>query len=196
MNNLTSLEKIQNGFHFSYCFKTQKGFNPTFNKENQDTLIALPNLNNREWQHFFAVGDGHGENGHLISRTLRNYFTEVLSNNPNFYFRPQENLYMSFRGGLERCIKENIDLSASGSTFVGCYLINRKLYCANVGDSRAIIGSVDHKSGKWAVRTLSNDHKPSLPSEAERIKRCNGRIDYLRDRNSKELLTQIIRSGL
>lgn len=73
-----------------------------------------------------------------------------------------------------------IDLSYSGSTVVGCYMIHDKLYCANVGDSRAIIGRKDHK-GNWMVQPISNDHKPSTPSEADRIVRCKGRIDPFKD---------------
>jgi serine/threonine protein phosphatase PrpC len=77
-------------------------------------------------------------------------------------------------------MRDNIDLSTSGSTMVSCYLLQNKLYCANVGDSRAIMGVKD-KNGKWSAKALSNDHKPSLPLEAQRIYRFNGRIDSLRD---------------
>lgn len=40
---------------------------------------------------------------------------------------------------------------------------------------------VKDKNGKWSAKALSNDHKPSLPLEAQRIYRFNGRIDSLRD---------------
>lgn len=80
-------------------------------------------------------------------------------------------------------MRETVDLTTSGSTMVSCYIDHNKLYCANVGDSRAIMGSKDPTTGKWTARALSNDHKPSLPLEAQRIWRFNGRIDSLRDQH-------------
>lgn len=104
-----------------------------------------------------------------------------MANSAEFYKKPNENLYMAFRSSLERCLRDGTDLSTSGSTMVSCYLSQNKLYCANVGDSRAIMGSRDPKTGKWSTRALSNDHKPSLPLEAQRIWKFNGRIDSMRD---------------
>ena len=78
---------------------------------------------------------------------------------------------------MERLVLESkIDLTFSGSTVVGCYLLQDKLYCCNVGDSRAIIGSYDERTKKWSAKELSNDHKPSVRQEADRIIRCNERV--------------------
>lgn len=83
---------------------------------------------------------------------------------------------------MDKLLNESkIDLSYSGSTVVGCYLYHDKFYCANVGDSRAIIGRKDAKSGSWSVQAMSNDHKPDVPSEAERITRNKGRVDSFKD---------------
>jgi len=49
---------------------------------------------------------------------------------------------------------------------VSVVLCGNKLFCANVGDSRAIIGK---KSHKWEVVNISEDHKPSLGRERERV---------------------------
>jgi serine/threonine protein phosphatase PrpC len=38
-------------------------------------------------------------------------------------------------------IELNTDLSMSGSTSVGVYLNQNKLYCCNLGDSKAVLGS-------------------------------------------------------
>ena len=75
--------------------------------------------------------------------------------------------------------ESNIDLNYSGSTIISCYLNQNKLYCANVGDSRAIVGKC--RDNKWKAVPLSVDHKPSLEKEAERIKRMKGRVEPFKD---------------
>lgn len=47
----------------------------------------------------------------------------------------------------------------SGSTSVGVYLNHNKLYCLNLGDSKAVLGSKDRQN-KWMATALSIDHKP------------------------------------
>jgi serine/threonine protein phosphatase PrpC len=70
-------------------------------------------------------------------------------------------------------------MSFSGSTVISCYLQQNKLFCANVGDSRAIVGR--ERSGKWEALPLSTDHKPSLEKEADRIRKMKGRVEPYRD---------------
>lgn len=83
---------------------------------------------------------------------------------------------------MERLVLESkIDLAFSGSTVVGCYLLQDKLYCCNVGDSRAIIGSYDERTKKWFAKELSNDHKPTVKHESERISKCGGRVEAFKD---------------
>ncbi|GMP54462.1 hypothetical protein CsSME_00019628 [Camellia sinensis var. sinensis] len=54
------------------------------------------------------------------------------------------------------------------------------LYMGNIGDSRAILGSKDSNDSMVAIQ-LTIDLKPDLPREAERIKRCKGRVFALQD---------------
>lgn len=63
---------------------------------------------------------------------------------------------------------------------ISVLLLKDKLYCANVGDSRAIIGK-RNGINKWTVLPLSRDHKPNYNEEANRIKESGGRIDSYRD---------------
>uniref|UniRef100_A0A8R7TFI7 protein-serine/threonine phosphatase n=1 Tax=Triticum urartu TaxID=4572 RepID=A0A8R7TFI7_TRIUA len=55
------------------------------------------------------------------------------------------------------------------------------LYMANIGDSRAVLGSRDAAAGGMAAVQLTVDLKPDVPSEAERIKKCRGRVFALQD---------------
>ncbi|TVU38384.1 hypothetical protein EJB05_11751 [Eragrostis curvula] len=55
------------------------------------------------------------------------------------------------------------------------------LYMANIGDSRAVLGSRDCAGGGMLAVQLTVDLKPDVPSEAERIKKCRGRVFALQD---------------
>ncbi|XLS77616.1 hypothetical protein HN51_061841 [Arachis hypogaea] len=54
------------------------------------------------------------------------------------------------------------------------------LFMSNIGDSRAIMGSNDSNDSMVTIQ-LTIDLKPDLPREAERIKRCKGRVFALQD---------------
>lgn len=46
----------------------------------------------------------------------------------------------------------------------------------NIGDSKAILARRTSTNGKLSAITLTEDHKPDIPEEAERIKRCGGEV--------------------
>lgn len=74
------------------------------------------------------------------------------------------------------------DVRFSGSTCTSLMTYGRKLYVANVGDSRSII--IRQKPGNESQCTcepLSRDHKPDDKEEAAVIIAHNGRIDSYRD---------------
>ncbi|XP_054806469.1 probable protein phosphatase 2C 33 isoform X1 [Prosopis cineraria] len=73
-----------------------------------------------------------------------------------------------------------IDCFCSGTTAVTLVKQGQDLVIGNVGDSRAILGTRDHDNSLIAVQ-LTIDLKPNLPREAERIKRCRGRVFALRN---------------
>ena len=82
--------------------------------------------------------------------------------------------------------KTKIDAMLSGTTCVLTIFNWDMILCANSGDSRAILIS-EHESenhydarnsdNKYYYTQLSNDHKPDLPQEAQRIIAKNGRIE-------------------
>ncbi|XP_043689124.1 probable protein phosphatase 2C 52 [Telopea speciosissima] len=73
-----------------------------------------------------------------------------------------------------------LDCFCSGSTAVTIVKQGSNLFMGNIGDSRAILGSKDSNDSIVAVQ-LTVDLKPDLPREAERIKRCRGRVFALQD---------------
>ncbi|OMO57378.1 phosphatase 2C (PP2C)-like protein [Corchorus olitorius] len=74
----------------------------------------------------------------------------------------------------------NLDCFCSGSTAVTIVKQGSNLYMGYIGDSRAIMGSKDSNDSMVAIQ-LTVDLKPDLPREAERIKRCKGRVFALQD---------------
>ncbi|KAJ6697072.1 hypothetical protein OIU85_003436 [Salix viminalis] len=74
----------------------------------------------------------------------------------------------------------NIDCFCSGTTAVTLVKQGQYLVIGNVGDSRAVLGTRDKDDFLFAVQ-LTVDLKPNLPAEAERIRKCKGRVFSLRD---------------
>ena len=100
----------------------------------------------------------------------------------------------------------NVDFS--GTTVVTVMLSGNQLTCANLGDSRAILGSLRNKEDAaliedakddiqiesvaspnkagdkiWMCTALSIDHKPDRKDEYQRIMENNGRVDPFREDN-------------
>ena len=94
---------------------------------------------------------------------------KVISIIKNTFMKIDENLSMDTR----------IDSLFSGSTCVSIVFTPSKLICANLGDSRCVIGKYDGK--KWFSKNISNDHKPNILVEEERILKKGGRIEPYKD---------------
>ena len=72
--------------------------------------------------------------------------------------------------------KGGFDARVSGTTLVSVLITPKKLWCANVGNSRAIMGRLlrdgplDLKKGRhWMSIALSRDHKLNERDEEDRI---------------------------
>ncbi|CAN4105788.1 unnamed protein product [Withania somnifera] len=74
----------------------------------------------------------------------------------------------------------NIDCFCSGTTAVTLVKQGKNLVIGNLGDSRAVLGMRGEDDSLTAVQ-LTEDLKPNLPAEAERIRKCNGRVFSLQD---------------
>ncbi|KAG8301738.1 hypothetical protein J6590_046866 [Homalodisca vitripennis] len=70
--------------------------------------------------------------------------------------------------------EETLKDELAGTTAISIIIKNEKLYCANVGDSRAIACIAGH------VNPLSFDHKPSNEDEAKRINAAGGWVELNR----------------
>ena len=193
MNNNNNLNNKKNSFEKkiikNYYASSQAGKNSEgITKTNQDSYLVLTKINNFTNFNVFAVFDGHGPDGHLISQFLVRYFTDFFNNNPEIKKCSREleifNLFLHSNYKLlhdsialsEEKLKEqkNINCLYSGSTCCMLIQIYQKIICANIGDSRAILIS---EMIKEDTVNLSNDHKPNLKKELERIKKYGGVVE-------------------
>jgi serine/threonine protein phosphatase PrpC len=129
--------------------------------------------------YIFAVADGHGSSGHLVSsfikENLTSSFSEVhtsLSKIIDENVRVIEALKLTYKRLQAGLQNGDLDAAFSGSTLVTVYLRGCSLFCANVGDSRAVMGKFN--GSNWSAFALSRDHKPSDADEAERIFKARG----------------------
>ncbi|KNA14289.1 hypothetical protein SOVF_108770 [Spinacia oleracea] len=140
---------------------------------NQDSAVLYQGYGIEDGA-FCAVFDGHGSNGHIVSRVVRNQLPSLLLNQRK-YMEWNEALVSAFKAtDKEIKLLENADCSFSGSTAVVVVKQGEDLIIANLGDSRAILGTIT-ENGVQAIQ-LTSDLKPDVPSEVDRIKKANGRV--------------------
>ena len=173
----------------------KKGYSgDEIDKPNQDNYFIYRNFNNNSNNIYIGVCDGHGPFGHEISSFLVTNLPLVLGN----YFRifnikdistqNNENLLSIITTSFQQVnknlsLEKDIDSSLSGSTCNSLIYTPKKVFCANIGDSRCIIGKFDGKN--WKSKSLSTDHKPELEKEKERIIKNGGIINQIKDKKGE-----------
>ena len=126
--------------------------------------LLLPNLpggRHPEDGALFAVFDGHvgNEVAHMCAKLIDKWVTEAHGFSTGSFETALTNAYMKGDRELQRLNPED----PSGSTANTVLLVGHTIYCANAGDSRAVLCRRGH-----AV-PLSTDHKPSCEKEMQRI---------------------------
>ena len=164
-------------------------------KKNQDNFIIEKNINNIFEFNIFAVLDGHGDNGHIVSQLASKYlikkFTSITKD-----FNDVESIYNFFnQSDYQKIInifletdseitsQTKFDVSLSGSTCVFVIQLGEHIICANIGDSRAIL--IYEENGQNKIFELSHDSKPDVPEERRRIELMGGVVDQIKDENGE-----------
>ncbi|OIT38032.1 PREDICTED: probable protein phosphatase 2C 72 [Nicotiana attenuata] len=165
---------------------------------NQDSAILYQGFGVENGA-FSGVFDGHGKNGQIVSKLVMNKLPSLLLKHTlslpkitspiqtvkvvnaesvkNKNFNKWKKACLSSFKVVDKDIKslEKLDFSCSGTTAVVAIRQDDDLIIANLGDSRAVLGRKTEEGTIEAVQ-LTTDLKPSLPSEAERIRNCGGRV--------------------
>lgn len=125
---------------------------------------------------FFAIFDGHC--GSSVAAYCGQHLREViLDTSPlkgkdfsKATFLERSDAMVAGFVGIDRQLFSHpvYRLDKSGCTAVALWIVGDDLLCANAGDSRCVLC----RSGQAVP--LSNDHKPNLPEEQQRIQRARG----------------------
>ena len=159
---------------------------------NQDAYVALKGFCGSDRAHLFAIFDGHGEDGHLLTAYLREKIpkalepvvTEVLAGRSSSEALREQLRVLFPAVHTQMCQDFPLDSDVSGSTAVVVLIVEGLLLCGSVGDSRALLGS---KGSPWRLLPLTHDHRPSSPHENARICERGGRIEPNYDENHEPL---------
>ncbi|XP_034836660.1 probable protein phosphatase 2C T23F11.1 isoform X2 [Maniola hyperantus] len=122
---------------------------------------------------FFAVYDGHG--GANIAEYAGKHLHKFITVRPEYHLgNIEEALKQGFLDMDQAMLEEDMQEKVAGSTAVVVMIKDNTLYCANVGDSRAIA------SVRGTVEVLSYDHKPNNEEELRRITAGGGWVQLNR----------------
>ena len=164
------------------------GFVPwgTTTKVNQDRACEVAPFGKSKDKAFFGVFDGHGQHGHLVSQAVATSLPKCIIKQKDLDSNPPAALQAAFLDCNASLSMGAIDCSFSGTTGVTVYINGDKIYCANVGDSRAVIARLDDK-GQLKALPLSDDHKPDREDERRRILQSGGRVEACRGAGGVEI---------
>ncbi|CAH8334486.1 unnamed protein product [Eruca vesicaria subsp. sativa] len=165
---------------------------------NQDAMTVWENFGGEEDMIFCGVFDGHGPMGHKISRHVcdslpsrvhsrikssksggnENIENDISSQSQEGLFRELEEVLVTFfkRIDSELGLDSPYDSFCSGTTAVTVLKQGDCLVIANLGDSRAVLGTRGGKNSSLKAVQLTVDLKPCVQREAERIVSCKGRV--------------------
>ena len=174
-------------------------------KTNQDTPLISINLGGIVGFNMFGVLDGHGPDGHFVSKYCRDYFIRNMTQYTNFLkirkgIYTAEGIYLELKGTKfefiirlftsvdgELSSQRDFDFILSGTTCNIIFQFNNHLICFSVGDSRGILIYENRQYKGEDILPLSTDHKPDLPGEIDRIRLCGGEVQCLKDMYGNKL---------
>ncbi|XP_075993775.1 protein phosphatase, Mg2+/Mn2+ dependent, 1Da [Genypterus blacodes] len=136
---------------------------------------------------FFAVFDGHG--GREAAQFARDYLWEFVKKQRGFWSDCDREVCAAIRKGFVACHhamwkklpewpKTLTGLpSTSGTTASVVVIRGNRMYVAHVGDSAVVLGVQDDPADPY-IRAVevTQDHKPELPRERERIEGLGGSV--------------------
>ena len=168
---------------------TKPGLNDDEEKTNQDSYLIKENIFGENFN-IYGVFDGHGDDGHFVSRYISKYINDYYTNE-SIFIKDNSSLSKNkiflekYQQIIRESIKEldtkltttkiNFDILHSGSTSVLLFLIDETLICSNIGDSQCYLFNCSNED-LWTFESLAKIHKPSDEEEKKRIIECGGEV--------------------
>lgn len=142
---------------------------------NQDTFVSASSNS----KCFVGVFDGHGQQGDRMSHFSRDVLSRSFLDHEEMHTNPRSALEYAYKEAQRQMEKKHgPDAQESGTTAVSAFQHHDRLFVANVGDSRAVLGRCDTSRGTTLKAVdLSSDHKPGRPDERQRIVAAGGKVD-------------------
>ena len=159
--------------------------------ENQDSYIVSSNESGSKA--LVGVFDGHGDRGKVVSSLARNALAERLFAHKDLHSDPSAALAGAYSETQQKLIQNHrADALMSGTTAVTAYQHRNKLFVANVGDSRAVLGRLQTARANGGARAggagieqamraidITSDQKPERPDERQRIQAEGGVVQQM-----------------
>ena len=177
-------------------------------KLNQDSYIIQRDINYIKNFNIFAIFDGHGFNGNIISEYLKeNLINKIGQHQQIKSLKNLEYIYSQFIEDNYKIIREIffeldnellnneklIDINLSGSTCILLIQIGDNIISANIGDSKAILVYEDmnvsncaDEYNKYKSIKLSRDCTPYIETEKMRILINGGNVIQLKNSINQE----------
>ncbi|KAJ8461068.1 hypothetical protein OPV22_033994 [Ensete ventricosum] len=162
---------------------------------NQDAMTVWEGFAGDQDNIFCGAFDGHGPYGHRVACHVRDALPSRLQSGMKAFKGGADDTgdgdgwFASWKATIVSAFEELdkelsnhpwIDCICSGATAVTILKQRDHLIVANLGDSRAVLCTRDDDDQLVPVQ-LTVDQKPNLPSEAERIRSCRGRVFSLEE---------------
>jgi len=124
----------------------------------------------------FAVYDGHGQGGELVSQFALHEVQRRLERHPLFHKDLKQafgDVFLAVDDALRQ--EPLIEPLFAGTTACVALLQDKQLTIANVGDSRAVLAR-KRNDNTWEALDLTVDQNPDLPEEQRRIAQAGGYV--------------------
>ncbi|CAI7775523.1 unnamed protein product, partial [Closterium sp. NIES-53] len=159
-----------------------------FHKTNQDAYCFMRTKDKKSL--IFGVFDGHGPQGHDVSKFIKERLPDILMDGSDLLVDPEKALTDGFLAVHDAALEEtSFNCNISGTTAVVAHLYKQRLAVAWVGDSRAVLArrrEGGERDDLMAVR-LSADHKPNNEDERARIEASEGSVQQDVDENGDDV---------
>uniref|UniRef100_A0A0D6R532 protein-serine/threonine phosphatase n=1 Tax=Araucaria cunninghamii TaxID=56994 RepID=A0A0D6R532_ARACU len=142
---------------------------------------SMPSMLLNQW-HELLSAECVDIDGNNLEDTDRNKFYDGDQHEEPKMFEVWKESHMRAFKVMDKELKLHpaLDCYCSGTTAVTVVKQGQDLVIANLGDSRAVLGTISPDGSLSAIQ-LTTDMKANLPQEAERIRQCNGRVIALPD---------------